>query len=220
MKRVVIISGGDMSDNRFYRELVRETDFIICADGGGNNASKIDVWPDVLIGDLDSIDPQLFAHFKAGGIKIFSHPAEKDKTDTQLALDYALSLHPEEIVLTGTLGDRPDHSLANIFLLLRAVDADTPCAIIESRAEIRVVQKFLVLKGRPGDTVTVLPLGKAEGVSLAGVKYPLKGAVLDSQNLTLGVSNELKEARAVIKVAKGSLLVFKMAVVPSKTAAD
>lgn len=210
MKRIVIVSGGDVADIRFYRRLIGPDDFIICADKGANNAARIGVWPDVLIGDFDSIEPSLFEEFKNAGVKIVSHPAEKDETDTQLALDYAIPLKPKEIILTGALGKRPDHSLANIFLLLRADEAGIKCSIADSRGEIYLVGKSLTIKGCPGDLVTLLPLGKAEGVNLSGFKYPLRNGVLDYRNPSLGVSNELAEDEGHISVDKGVVLVFKI----------
>jgi thiamine pyrophosphokinase len=190
--------------------LIRPDDFIICADKGANNAARLGIWPDVLIGDFDSIEPPFLEQFKSAGVKIISYPAEKDETDTQLALDYAMSLKPKEIILTGALGKRPDHSLANIFLLLRADDAGMKCSIVESRGKIYLTSKSMVIRGRPGDLVSILSLGKAEGVDLTGFKYPSKDGVLDYRNPALGVSNELVGDKGNISVSSGVVLVFQI----------
>lgn len=99
--------------------------------------------------------------------------------------------------------------MANVFLPLRAEDAGIKCAIIESVGKIRRVQKALTVEEEPGDTVTILFLGRAEEVTLFGFEYPLQGGVLKTRNPALGVSNELIGRTGKIGVKKGSCLFLK-----------
>lgn len=77
MKRIVIVTGGSLPDIHFYRRLIKRDDFIICADGGANNADRMGVWPNALVGDFDSIDLSLLRRFKQASVKIISYPRKK-----------------------------------------------------------------------------------------------------------------------------------------------
>lgn len=205
--RAVIWSNGRFGPAEFYLETIKADDYLICADGGANYALALELIPDLVVGDMDSIDTNVRAELAARGLTEFVVVSdEKDESDSELALKAALARRPDEIIMTGVLGDRIDHSLANIGLL-SAVPEDVPASIVEPGATLVLVRKTLTLRGRPGQIVSVLPFGgDASGVTLTGLKYPLSDAPL-SQARTLGLSNVIVESTVSISVDDGMLLV-------------
>src|SRR3990167_2962187 len=115
--RAVIFSNGKIGDINFYKKFINKNDKIICADGGLRFAKKLGIKPDILIGDFDSLKKSDFSGLNKNKTKVLRFPKEKDKTDTQLALEYALSSGAGEIIMLGSLGGRVDHMLANIHIL-------------------------------------------------------------------------------------------------------
>src|SRR5574340_972093 len=119
---VFIIAGGPVGDKDFLKAQAAALAPVamICADGGARHLGALGLTPDVIIGDMDSLSPDLLRRFEEGGSRGVRHPRDKRETDTQLALEYALQLKPDEIMIFGALGGRIDHTLANISLLAQA----------------------------------------------------------------------------------------------------
>ncbi len=204
--RVVIVSNGSVSRAEFLLQLIKDDDTVICADGGANQAVAMGFVPKILVGDMDSIETSVLAELSSlGQTEIVRVPPEKNESDTELAMDAALALQPAEIVLTGVLGERIDHSLANIGLLAR-VPPSIECRIEEARETIILVRKEARIEGWPGRVVSLLPFGaQAHGVTLEGFKYPLVRGDL-RQGMTLGLSNVMVSERASVKVSEGELV--------------
>lgn len=135
------------------------------------------------------------------------HPAAKDKTDTELALDYAVARGAREVELFGALGGRLDHLLANVALLtharnrgvvMRVVDGDTTAFLAAARTAI---------PARRGDLVSLLPVSASvSGVTTAGLRYPLRKATL-RRGSSLGVSNVATSGVPTVRVGRGQLCV-------------
>lgn len=205
--RVVIMSNGSIGPADFYLKTIRQDDYLVCADGGANAALGLELVPDLVVGDMDSIDASVRAELVArGGTEFLVVPVEKDESDTELALRAALERKPSEILLTAVLGGRIDHAMANIHLLATVPDP-IQCAIVEPDQSVRLVRRKLSLAGRVGDVVSILAVGgDAHGVTLTGFEYPLQGATM-LQASTLGISNVVRDENAVVSVAEGMLLV-------------
>lgn len=206
--RAVVIGNGHPGPTEFYFTTIRPDDFLICADGGANLALELEFVPDVVVGDMDSIDASVRAELVARGATEFvTAPSEKDESDTELALKNAIARSPDEIILTGMLGGRLDHALANIGLLA-AVPDEVKCAIVEPSVRIELVRGSAEIEARPGQVVSILPFaGEATGVTLAGFKYPLNDGVLSADS-TLGLSNVMIAETASVAVAKGAVLII------------
>jgi thiamine pyrophosphokinase len=192
------------------RELAAGADYLICADGGGDAALTAGLTPDLLLGDMDSISSAGHERLRQSGTRMIQHPLEKDKTDLELALDYALGREPDRITITGALGGaRLDHTLGNLLLLAlpvlrgvetRVMDGETVAQATWSRAEIR---------GQAGDYVSLLPVtDQVAGVRTEGLRYPLHGEPL-IRGHTRGVSNELLGATASVEITGGCLLIVR-----------
>ncbi|MBE3086953.1 MAG: thiamine diphosphokinase [Bacteroidetes bacterium] len=210
-KKIIIVSGGRFGDPIFFKKKIAEigASLIIVCDGGVRHLQKLGIKPDVIIGDMDSIEPAQLANYSAQGVQIIKYPANKDFTDTELALDYALNLKPTTIYIWGALGGRLDHTLANVFLLRKGKDVSIKTYLIDEYCEAFIVDKEAVFVDAKGVTISLFAFSpKVEGLSLSGFVYPLQDAIL-SMGESRGVSNIINEADAKISVRVGNLLVIR-----------
>lgn len=177
-------------------------DFVIAADGGLRHTEKLNIRPDLVIGDFDSLG------FTPEGANVF--PVEKDDTDAMLAVRRGLQLGYREFVLYGSMdGPRLDHTIANFQTLQYLCDHDAFGYLVGSSYIATVVKdgQLRFPAGKEG-TISVFCLGAdAEGVSLEGLYYPLKNGTLTA-GFPLGVSNHFTGKEAAITVKNGSLLVL------------
>ncbi|WP_432665162.1 thiamine diphosphokinase [Wukongibacter baidiensis] len=210
--RYIIVSNGSIIDYSFYNNVISSDDFIICADGGAKHLIKMNIVPNVIIGDLDSIDEEHKKKFLEKKVEFQKFPTNKDATDTELALDFALSHNPSEIILIGTLGSRMDHSIANVTLLRKILDKNIKGKMINENNEIYIIDdkhNKLVLSGENNEYLSLIPLSnKVKGVTLEGFKYPLFNAEI-SFGSSIGVSNEFAKKQGSISINEGLLLVIK-----------
>ena len=180
-KKIIIISGGRFGDPIFFKKKIAEigASLIIVCDGGVRHVQQSGIKPDVIIGDMDSIEPAQLTSYSAQGVQIIKYPANKDFTDTELALDYVLNLKPRAIYIWGALGGRLDHTLANVFLLRKRTKAGIKTYLIDEYCEAFIVDKEAAFIDAKGVTVSLFAFSpKVEGLSLSGFVYPLKDAVL------------------------------------------
>lgn len=187
-----------------------EADLIIAADSGYNNASRLGVRPGLLLGDLDSIDRGALDPDELEHIEKIIVPAIKDDTDTQLAVDTALERGADEIIIIGGLGGRLDHTLSTVFLLEYIKDKGARGVITDGRNRVRIMESGEELTIKRGYKYLSLVglTDTCEGVSISGVFYPLKDAVLE-RKYAFAVSNEITADAAEISLSKGILLVIE-----------
>lgn len=197
-----VIANGEIRDAARARDRVRRFDLVIAADGGADYLNAWGITPHVIIGDMDSLNPEAWSN--DAGIEFIRHPEEKDKTDAELALDLALERGCVRVSFFGALGGRLGHTLGNIALaarhpgrveivseasILTAVDGSTP----------------LSFRGEPGSLVSMIPFPRAENVRTDGLKYPLENDTLSAG--TRGISNVLTHGSGWIRIGGGLLLV-------------
>jgi thiamine pyrophosphokinase len=167
--------------------------------------------PAVVIGDMDSLDPDRRAELEASGVRFEVHPVDKDETDLELALRLAIAEGATEIDVLAVLGGRLDQSLANLLLLTRPEWEPVRVRAIagnEMAWPVRSGQK-VIIKGTPGDVLSLIPLTPTvSGVHLSGVKWPLENATLHFGS-TWTVSNALVEGEAQLQVEEGLALVVQ-----------
>ncbi len=210
---VIVAAGGTLAPDAL-RALLRPGDRLVAADGGADLLAAAGAHPEVVIGDLDSISPGLAQSLETGadGISLIRHPVRKDATDAELALAYTLGEADAraEILMVGVFGDRIDHGIGIIGVLAGLPEATRRrITLSDGRQCAYVVGTRRVLYGRPGDTVSVLPMTpRVAGVTLEGFSFPLRDGTLTWGN-TLGVSNHLEgpEGRITIR-GRGVALVI------------
>jgi thiamine pyrophosphokinase len=213
MPRIVIFANGEIPNLETARALLQEDDFIIAADGGANHLMKMDILPEVVIGDLDSVDEDTLFELTTAEVKIEQFSEDKDETDIELALRYAVELQPSGILIVGALGGRLDHTLANLSIL-----TDPSLAGIDVRLDDGVEEAFFCqasavkggqaeVRGRSGDTVSLIPWHRpVEGVTTEGLKWSLSGETLYPDK-SRGVSNVLIAETASVRIQTGLLLI-------------
>jgi thiamine pyrophosphokinase len=206
VKRALIFVNGTVPDLNAARRILREDDYWIAADGGCAHALALGRAPDVLIGDFDSLPDQARGPLQLAGTVIRSFPAEKDETDLELAVWFALQEGYTAILILGALGGRTDQILANLSLLTDPALREYDIRIDDGCEEALRVGEETVLHGSAGDLVSLLPWGApAEGVVTEGLKYPLRAETLVPYK-TRGVSNRMLAEQAYVSVERGVLI--------------
>jgi thiamine pyrophosphokinase len=182
---------------------------VIAADRGLEHALALGLDVEIAVGDFDSASPEAVARAEASGTRIERHSAEKDATDLELALDAALALGPEGILVLAGDGGRLDHLLSTLLLLgssrYEAVEIDA----FVGPARVHVVRGQRAIEGSVGELVSLLALhGPAEGVRTEGLAYPLEGETLEPGS-SRGVSNVFAAKTARVSLDRGVLLAIR-----------
>ncbi len=200
--KALIFAGGGFDG---LPEGVFPTDFslILAADKGYGYAEKSGVLPHIFVGDMDSFDDE--STIKSS--EIFRLSPEKDMTDTEQAVEIAISRGAKEILILGALGGRIDHTLANIQLLKFGLDRGAQVYLADKNQFITLTDNSMKICKKEGCCLSLIPLTPCHGVTLTGVYYPLSNASLSLGN-SLGVSNEFTEEIVSLSVASGQLLVM------------
>lgn len=202
--RALIVLGGDAPDAALLAREKQKADFTIAADSGMDAFDAAGLEPDLLVGDMDSIDHVVLERYRGSEERL---SCIKDDTDGVHALDVALKRGADEISILGALGGRLDHALGNLMLLVRAHERGAEAEILADGVRIVRVNGRETLCHAQGDTVSILPLGQAKGVTLTGLYYPLTDKTLES-DYPLGISNVVTEEEAIIQVKDGDLILF------------
>ncbi len=205
--RAIIFANGNLNDPDAVRSLLREGDLIIAANGGTLKALEAGLTPHLIIGDMDSLDPNLVDELAGSGrVRLIPHPPMKDETDLELAILYAVDEGADEILLLAALGGRLDQTVANLLLLAHPGLEGVRVSVVEGDQEAFLIRSAARIAGRPGDLVSLIPLGRdAVGVTAEGLRWPLRDETLRF-GLTRGVSNLLLSDEAQVSVREGMLL--------------
>lgn len=208
MSRAVLFCNGELENEKFHQELIREDDFIIAVDGGGRFCEKLGLLPSIAIGDFDSIDEASASYFRNCKVEMIPFPADKDFIDLELGIEEARHRGYRDILILGAFGGkRSDMFLGNLLLLakydehIRMKNAYTEAFCLNSDISVTVHAEV-------GDYLTVIPLCEEliTGQS-CGLKYPLENLSFHFGE-TRGISNEFRESRASLTVKKGKALIL------------
>lgn len=209
----LIVTGGH-TDYEFAYNLILNAGFevIIAADSGMNFLYEKGITPDVIVGDFDSADLQILDYYRQmEQVDIHMLNPEKDDTDTEYAIRYAIKMGADSITLLGATGNRLDHVMGNICLLGIGLEENVNIEIVDKNNRIRLIDKsYKIDKAHQfGKYVSLIPFGgNAKGVTLKGMKYPLTDYEMGGYN-SLGISNEIVANTAEITVKSGVLLVIE-----------
>jgi len=205
---VVVVAGGEPPDAASARGVPAGA-AVVAADRGLEHALALGLTVAVAVGDFDSASPAAVAAVEQAGARIERHPAAKDATDLELALDIALALTPERVLVLAGVGERLDHLLAVLLLIAAPRYAGVEIDARIGRSLTHVVRDERALQGTPGELVSLVPMhGPARDVRTEGLVYPLVGETLEPGS-TRGVSNELAAPTARVTVGGGTLLAVR-----------
>lgn len=207
--KCLIVTAGAPPGYELFATHVKDAELIICVDGAADTLVRHSVVPDVLIGDFDSAKSASIAYIESKGARLVRLPVHKNETDTEAAVDLALESGADDIVILGALGLRLDHALGNLGMLVKAERAGARCRIIDELHEITAAQGKYELHGRPGQTVSILPLGGNITVTATNLEYPLERLLLRC-DAARGISNVILSSPAALSIEGAYALIIKL----------
>ena len=192
---------------------------VVAADGGLAGVDALGLDATVIVGDLDSADPERLAAAEAAGTRVVRASRDKDESDTELAVLEAVGLGATRLTVLGALGGaRLDHALANVWLLALPPIAAIPTVLLDDRARLSLLAPgpdgapvTRSLPGPIGATVSLLPFGgDVAGVTTRGLRYPLRDEALVA-GPARGLSNVRTGPDAAVTIRGGRLLIVEVA---------
>jgi len=206
----LVAVNGECSASTLDSIDVAQFDTLVAVDGGLRHLHSLGVVADWLIGDMDSVDSASTSAAVTKNTQMLRHPAAKDATDLQLALEHLQKLAYTHVSLLGATGGRTDHSLVNILLLGRSdwsfkIDLLTPqglaCVVTLSHPFQQALAK--------NTEISLVPLTTdVRGVCCSGLRYPLDNACIELGS-SLGISNVVVTTPVTVSVKHGKLLLLQ-----------
>jgi thiamine pyrophosphokinase len=200
----LLLTGGTGPSRPQILPYLEGVSFVVAADAGFDLALRLGLRPDLLVGDLDSVRPgRELAELPAD--RIVRYPPDKDETDTEIGLRVLDERGYRRVLLAGGGGGRLDHLLALLNLFERGTH---PALWLTDRERVQAIDRELEFTGRPGETVSLFPLGEgAWDLASQGLRWPLAG--LEWPRGTAGISNRMTADRARVTVGRGRLLLVR-----------
>jgi len=207
LQRILIFANGELPDLDKAGLLVSADDIVICADGGTRHALALGLRPDLIIGDMDSAEKAHLDELQKKGAAIELFPRDKNETDLELAINRALEMKPQQVLIVGALGGRLDQMLANITLLADPRLAGFDVRLDDGVEEVLLCRDQAEVRGRSGDLVSLIPWqGAVTEVETKNLKWPLARETLHPDK-TRGISNEMLGKTASVSIGSGLLLI-------------
>lgn len=202
--RALIIANGTLPDALYLRSLAEDASLVICADGGANHCVAMDIMPDIILGDFDSITARTKTFFGAvPQIKI----DDAESTDLEKAIRYCISQSIKFADIVGAIGTRIDHSTGSLGCF-KKYGSKIDLRIMDQEGELTLLKGETVLDFRKGEKLSLIPLDRCSGVSTVNLKYPLKDEVLEL-GVREGISNEAASEKVTVRVSAGTLLLYR-----------
>ena len=205
-KSVLIVANGETQSN--LDQVVCNHDFVIAVDGGLHHLLSLGLFPDLLIGDLDSITEDELKTCQDQHVEILRFKPEKDESDLELALREAKKRNFGKFTIACATGGRLDHTFSNIALLFHPSLQGDEVSIQGEKTRVFMVDNEITLDTSPGDIISLFPWGEpALGVDTVGLAYPLTYETLLPYE-TRGLSNVCLANQASVSLQQGQLLLF------------
>ena len=205
MSTCALVAASDFNAkhfNAFFED--GRFDAVYAVDGGFAHIEAVGCVPDMAIGDFDSLG------FAPKCRRVIQLPVEKDKSDLEAAMDRAKTRRYDEVVIYGALGERLDHTVANMQMCAQFAEGGMGVTLISDGYALRIVvgPDVYELPLLDEGTVSVFAAtDQAHGVIERGMKYSIDDETLTNRT-TRGLSNELQGIEAVVAVEEGTLFVF------------
>ena len=200
---VVVVAGGDPPTPAEIARLPANP-VVVAADAGLDHALSAGLMVAVAVGDMDSVSPEALATAEQSGTRIERHPADKDQTDLELALELAARL-ADRVIVIGAGGGRLDHLIGNLTVLASpqwsGVDIEAWLGI----ARAVVVHGHRTLQVELGATVSLFALGAPARLTTTGLAWPLNDEVLEPLT-SRGISNRATNPLPQLSVSVGVVL--------------
>ena len=204
--KAVIFANGEFSPPDGLSEILDETDLIIAADGGTRHLSKLGHMPDVIVGDMDSLEEEQRDRMLAAGVEMKIFPTQKDKSDLELAIEHAKDMGAGQVTILAALGRRWDHSLVNLLMVAQEEFAEMDIVFLHGVERLFFIRRKADVQAEIGTRLSLIPIGAdASGVRTQGLAYPLNNETLTFGS-SRGISNVFAEENASIELEDGHLL--------------
>ena len=206
---MIFLNGEYKYSQEFMDKLISENTVSFCADGGANFAFKYGKMPEVIVGDLDSIEKKVLEYYKSKNILIKKFPKDKDFTDFELILKEINKISEnedfvEKIFVVGGLGKRIDMTLSNLLMIEKYKNL----VFLQENEEIFYVEKPFVLENKKGYGFSIIPISeKVEKLTLKGFKFETDKIDVKRESSRL-VSNVIYQNQANVEFAKGKLIII------------
>lgn len=189
--RFAVVLNGTLGSDRFLKENLHNYRFLISADGAVDRLYQIGMKPDLLLGDMDSVEKQSYAWIKQQNVERKTFPVEKDATDSFLAVEEAIARGADAIDIYFPFGSRWDHSLTNIGLLLKCREANVFGRMLDDNNELFLLEpgRHIIMRRERRYLSLLATMGPIESIYLTGTKYPLYNETLEVYS-SRGISNE------------------------------
>ncbi|MCX7876242.1 MAG: thiamine diphosphokinase [Melioribacteraceae bacterium] len=176
MKKCLIIANGDLPKKSIINFLIKKNyNTIICADGGANKAKKINIIPNFIIGDFDSINEETKKHYE--GKSKFIEIRRQNDTDVEKCLKFAIKNNFKEALLLGATGDRLDHTICNLGIVLKFYN-QIKIKIIHQKSLLTPLTGIVNLSTVEGETVSIYGFDEKTLITSKGLKYKLNKSSL------------------------------------------
>lgn len=206
MKKCIILANGTPPPKNVFNYLNKHGyETLICADGGANSAVKYNLLPDFIIGDLDSIKPETYDYY-SDRTKIIQIKRQND-TDVEKCLKFAMKHKFTEAVLLGATGNRLDHSLCNLGIVLKFYDAIRIC-IIHEESILKAYSGTVSLKTSVGETISIYGFDGKTKITSTGLKYKLANSALPFGKKE-STSNVANGEEVILKIKNGVAFVVR-----------
>lgn len=208
---IFVFANGDIQEYGWLSPLLLGATAVIAANGGSNHLFRLGRYPDVVVGDMDSLGEEVRGWLaetavSQTAVSLITHPTVKDETDLELALLYAVANYDEPIWVVGGFGGRLDQTLANVLLLAHPKLLGKPIQFVTEYERAWLVVEATTINGAVGDTVSLIPLGGEVLVAqTSGLRWPLQQERL-AFGPARGVSNVLTAVQATVTLTTGVLL--------------
>lgn len=196
----LLLCNGEPPSRKLCRLLAREADFILAADGGANIARRYGIRLHAIIGDLDSITGQTVRFFRETEIV---HVPTQESTDLEKALAFLRKKGVSDVTILGATGRRVDFTLGNLASFWK-FEGRIGITFAGDGWTARPVGRRIALRARKGTTVSLLPFGTCSGITLHGLRYPLRNATMRPGDI--GVSNVVERSPFSVTVRRGKML--------------
>ncbi len=206
MKKAIIIANGNkpkISQIKYLKKIGYKK--IICADGGANSARKLNIVPDVIIGDLDSITKENLKFFKKK-TKIIKYKRQND-TDVEKSLKYLIGKGFGDVVLLGATGNRLDHTICNLGIVLKYF-SKIKISILHGNSFLKAYNNNVELNTVKNEIISVYGFDKKTKIKSTGLKYPLKNIALPLGEKE-STSNVATSNKITLKIKGGIVFVIR-----------
>ncbi|MFH1197038.1 MAG: thiamine diphosphokinase [bacterium] len=206
MKKCIVLANGQAPSKSVVNYLIEiGFDILICADGGANTSYKLGLTPNYIIGDFDSIKPEVKKYFT--GKSEIIHQKSQYSTDVEKCLNFAIEKKFDKVVLLGATGDRLDHSFCNLGIVLKYFSR-IEIFVVHQKSLLSAYSGQVVLNTIPGENISIYGIDTKTKITTHGLKYPLRNEALPF-GVRESTSNVAFGEEAIIQIKGGTAFIIR-----------